>query len=65
LFDDALSLHPLCEGSLGEMVAGGVGAAGEMRREKREKFFSKRLPEPKECLPLQPGSAEPVFLGKD
>jgi hypothetical protein len=37
--------------------AGRKERAGE---KKKLKIFSKRLPETKRCLPLQPGSAEPV-----
>jgi len=44
---------------------GSRSSGGDAARKKGKNFFSKRLPEPKECLPLQPGSAEPVFLGKD
>ena len=39
MLSDALSLHPLCEGSLGDWSAWGVGVAGEMRREKKGKIF--------------------------
>jgi len=65
VLSDALSLHPLCEGSLGDWSAWGVGVAGEMRREKKGKIFFETLAGTKRMFTFAARFSGAGFSGKD